>query len=95
MEPVAFALSQEIIKSTTEFPTCRKQFIELIDYYNIRIKEFLQPVGASMDVKSHSLSLVIQELIDDAMGHPDSHKFLDIMQGYIDIHYKKYDESYN
>ncbi len=29
------------------------------------------------------------------MGHPDSHKFIDVMENYIGLYYKKYDSSYN
>jgi len=41
-----------------------------------------------------SLSYVIHELVEDAMGHPDSHKFLDKMSQYVDIYYSKYDPVY-
>ena len=29
------------------------------------------------------------------MGHPDSHKFIDIMRNYINLYDNKYDNSYN
>lgn len=38
MEPVAFAVSEQIINSTTISKRFRNQFIDLINYYNIRIK---------------------------------------------------------
>jgi hypothetical protein len=28
------------------------------------------------------------------MGHPDSHKFIDVMKNYINLYYHKYDDSY-
>ncbi len=94
MDRISFPLSEQIIKSTTEFPICRKQFIELIEYYNLRIKEFKNITVTGANGKQCSLAFVIQELISDAMGDSDSHKFIDLMKGYIDLYYKKYDESY-
>ena len=94
MDSVSFPLSEQIIKSTTEFPICRQQFIELIEYYNMRIKEFKNISVTGTNGKGYSLAFVIQELINDAMGHPDSHQFIDLMKNYIDLYYHNYDESY-
>ncbi len=68
----------------------------MITYYNLRIKEFVRHAYVSAtEGQNFSLSFVIQELIEDAMGHPDSHKFIDVMENYIGLYYKKYDSSYN
>ena len=94
MDNISFPLSEQIIKTTTEFAICRQQFIELIEYYNLRIKEFKNITVTGANGKQCSLAFVIQELINDSMGDPDSHKFIDLMKSYIDLYYMKYDESY-
>jgi hypothetical protein len=75
MSKVTFALSKQIIESTTKYNTCKKQFIELINYYNLRIRE-LKLSSGPLEGKNCSLTFVIQQLIEDAMGPPDSHKFI-------------------
>ncbi len=69
MEKISFPLSEQIINSTTEFAICRQQFMELIEYYNLRIKEFVDVTVAGANGKQNSLGFIIQELLNDAMGH--------------------------
>ena len=41
-----------------------------------------------------SLLHVIDELVIDVMGDPESYKLLDVMQRYIDLYFIKFDKNY-
>lgn len=87
-----FSISKQIILSTTQAETNQEQFTELIKYYNWRIKEFCENVTDKSG--KYSLPYVMHELTKDAMGAPESHQFLDVMNKYIEKYYSNFDPAY-
>ena len=80
MTPIKFSLSKQIYLSTLQEEKSRAEFIDLIHYYNLRIKEFVDKVNLRNIANDKcSLDHVLHELAKDAMGNPESHNFLDVL----------------
>lgn len=89
---MSFCISKQIILSTTQAEIYQQQFAELIRYYHYRIQEFCETVTEKTG--KCSLPYILHELTKDAMGAPESHKFLETMEKYIEKYYPNLDPTY-
>lgn len=84
MSKIQFTLSKDIIIEKTKNERSKSQFVALIEFYNKFIKDFVKISQGNKKVESYSLSIVLDELVKDAMEAPDSHNFLNLMKKYVD-----------
>ena len=70
MSKIQFSLYKDIIIETTRNERSKSQFMALIEFYNKCIKDFVQISQSSKNIESYSLSIVLDELVKDAMGAP-------------------------